>query len=89
MSTLTTNQIFGALITYNRQQAGVSLNQLAVDLDISYQNLWDLENDHRTVTTTRSMKIIAILKTTPELYWSKTPEAIRLLNKKHTQLSNN
>ncbi len=79
---LTTNQIFGALITYNREQSRLPIGQLAADLDITYQHLWDLENDHRTVTESRLEEIIASLKITPEAFWQNLPKAIAQLRKK-------
>jgi len=82
MSQLTTNQILGALITYNREAAGVSIGKLAGGLDVSYQHVWDLENDHRTVTEQRLEEIIALLKTKPETFWLNTPRAIKKLKKK-------
>ncbi len=76
MSQLTTNQILSALITYNREIAGYTIAKLAFDLDISYQHLWDLENNHRTITETRLEAIITTLQTTPEAFWQNMSLAI-------------
>lgn len=81
-NTLTTNQIFGSLITYNRELAGVSLGALAAKLDITYQHLWDLENNHRTVTYARIASIIQTLGITPETFWLNASPAIKQLKKK-------
>ena len=82
MEQLTTNQILGSLITYNRTKAGVSLSKLSADLDISYQHLWDTENNQRTVTEPRIESIIQLLETTPEIFWSYLPKAIQKLKQK-------
>ena len=84
MNILTSNQILGALITYNRALIGLSIGQLSADLDISYQHLWDLENDHRTVTEPRIEAIILLLKITPEFFWQNIPLAINKLKQKNS-----
>lgn len=84
MNFLTTNQILGALITYNRALTGLSIAKLSAELDISCQHLWDLENDHRTVTEPRIEAIIPLLKTTPEIFWQNIPHAISQLKQKNS-----
>ena len=82
MSELTYDQILGALITYNRDLAGVTVNQLAEAFDLKYQHIWDLENGQRPVSRKRLRAIIAVLKTTPEAFWQNLPLALKKLNER-------
>lgn len=82
MSELTYDQIMGCLITYNREQAGMSIRELAKVLDLKYQHIWDLENGLRPVTRFRIRKIIAALNTTPETYWMNYPKAVKMLRRR-------
>lgn len=80
-----TKEFIGSFILFVRENLGVSRNQLATDLEISYQNLWDVEAGSRCISTAKLDELISKLNLSPIEFWGMVPKYLRHLEKLKTQ----
>ncbi len=69
-----TEEFTGGLISFVRTQLGISIAQLSADLDMSYQNLWDIEKGTRGISNTRLNLLIQKLGMTTLQFYSYAPQ---------------
>ena len=81
MSYPTTTDFIAGLIFFAREYCKISRAQFAGDLDISYQNLWDIEDGRHKVTGEYLDFIIEKLPLTPFEFWALVPRYIKYLKK--------
>ena len=81
MKSPATKHIIAGLIQFARVKRGISRTQLATWLDISYQNVWDIENARQLVSCSYLDDIIALLGMTPVEFWALMPDYYQWLSK--------
>ncbi len=69
----TTQQILGGLFAYAREMQGITRPAFAEILGIRYNQLWDIERGHRTLSIKRLNFFIEKLNITQAHFWSLYP----------------
>ena len=73
MDQTSTIHFIAGFIAFVREQTGVSKKEMATRLDITPQNLWNLENGYQNLTCEYLDKIIQQLNYSPEQFWQFMP----------------
>ena len=81
MNQTSTIHFIAGYIAFVRDQAGVAKKEMAIRLDITPQNLWNLENGYQNVTCEYLDKIMQQLNYSPAQFWQFMPLYLKACNK--------
>ncbi len=80
-----TKHFIGGFILFVRELLGISRANLANELDMSYQNLWDVERGIRGLSNVKLDQLIEKLNLSPWEFWSKFPQYLKKCEKLKAQ----
>lgn len=81
-----TKKFIGGYIGFVREIKAIDRIKLAAELNMSYQNLWDIEKGYRGVSCETFDLLLNKLNTTEDEYWGYMPQY--LAHRKTSQQNN-